>query len=117
MGWQLSRKDNQYRIYSTISDSWLTDWISREEALAVWYDSALMDFKKKVIEQYLGFPCYWGNHDDHRRTSVFMDEDRHAARAQWLKKLSDTHDEDEYYELVDEMFEKIKAELEVKEDK
>lgn len=109
MGWQLSRKDDKFRIWSTISDSWLTDWISREEALAVWYDDALMDFKKKVIEKYLGFPCYWHDRDSNK---VFMDEDRHERLCQWLKKLSDMHDEGEYYRMIDEMFEKIKVELE-----
>lgn len=111
MGWQLSRKDDQYRIWSTISDRYITEWISRDEALAVWYDSALMDFKKKVIEKYLGFPCYWSDRDS-RSNKIFMDEDRHVQLCQWLKKLSDTHDEDEYYKLVDEMYEKIRVELE-----
>lgn len=109
MGWYLSRKDNQYCIWSSISDQYITDWISREEALAVWYDSTLIDFKKKVIEKYLGFPCYW---HDCNSNKVFMDEDRHAQLCQWLKKLSDTHDEDEYYRIVDEMYEKIKKEVE-----
>lgn len=112
MAWHLSRKDDQYRIWSTISDQYITDWISREEALAIWYDSTLMDFKKKVIEQYLGFPCYWGNYDSDKIGAIFMDEDRHVQLCQWLKKLSDTHDEDEYYKLVDEMYEKIRVELE-----
>ena len=80
--------------------------------LAVWYDDVLMQFKKSVIEQYLKFPCHWGNHDSNNYRAIHMDEERHAQLVQWLKKLSDTHDPDEYYRLVDETYEKIKEELE-----
>lgn len=111
MAWQLSRKDNLYRIWSTISDSWLTDWISREEALAVWYDSALMDFKKKVIEQYLKFPHFWSDRDNH---CYIKDDVANERYVQWLHELSEKQNGDEYYQFVDEMFEKIKTELEVK---
>jgi len=111
MGWQLSRKDNLYRIWSTFSDQYITDWISREEALAVWYDDTLMNFKKEVIRKYLLFPDFWFDHD--AQWSI-KDEVAHARYSQWWQELSEKQNEEEYCQFVDEMFEKIKAELEEK---
>lgn len=109
MGWNLSRKDNQYRIWSTVSDQYVTDWISREEVFEHWYDDALLQFKKKVIEQYLKFPDFWGDHDSHR---YIKDDAGHERYGQWLHELSKKHNEDEYYQFVDESFKKIRAEVE-----
>lgn len=111
MSWHLSRKDDKYRIWSTVSDQYITDWISREEALAVWYDDALIGFKKNVIGQYLKFPNYWGNHDNEDYRAIYMDEEQHQKHVQWLAKLATIHDPDEYVKVIDETYEKIVQEL------
>jgi hypothetical protein len=111
MSWQLSHKDNQYRIWSTVSDQYITDWISQEEALAVWYDSALVDFKKKVIEHYLKFPHFWSDRDSH---GYIKDDVANERYGQWLHELSEMPDEENYRQFVDEWYEKINAELEGK---
>ncbi len=107
MGWQLSRKGDQYRIWSTISDQYVTEWISREEVLACWYDDALMQFKKKVIEQYLKFPHFWGNRDTH---TLISDDAANERYGQWLHELSEKREEEAYYTFIDETFEKVRRE-------
>ena len=110
MSWQLSRKGDRYRIWSTVSDQYITDWMSRNEALAVWYDDALMSFKKKVIEQYLLFPHHWGDQDS-GRTTIIMDDERKEKLQQWLVQLSATQTAEDYETLVDEMYEMVAQEL------
>lgn len=106
MAWKIAQKDGYYRIWSTVSDQWITDWVSRTEAIAIYYDDALCQFKKKVIEKYFSFPHHWSGDD-----GIINDEEGHDRLLAWLETLS-TKREDEYYQYIDETFEKIREELE-----
>jgi hypothetical protein len=111
MGWRISRKDNQYRIWSTVSDEWLTEWMSRKEFIKFYHDDMLIDFEKKIIEQYYKFPHMWCD-KDRLATALISDEEGYKAWVQWMKRLSETKDYDEYIKLVEETYDNIMKELE-----
>jgi hypothetical protein len=106
MSWEASQKDGKYRIWSTISDAWLTDWIDRNEAIKLYYDCTLLGFKKKIIEQYYKFPHFWVSHDSNN-CNIIYDEEGHRRFVEWMQLLNSKKDPDEYYKLIDEIYEKI----------
>ena len=68
MSWLLKhrKKDNKWRIWTTISDGWLTDWLSENEIkeYLTWRDG--FDSKLKAIETYMTFPAGWHDKDSHK---------------------------------------------------
>lgn len=65
MSWLLKhrKKDNKYRIYTTISDGWITDWLTESEMKEhlIW-EQAFRN-KEKAIEIMMTFPEGWYNYD------------------------------------------------------
>lgn len=116
MSWEITQKDGQYRIWSTISDTWLTDWIDRREAIRFYYDHALMDFKKRIIEEFYKFPHMWTDHDSNSCNRI-DDEEGYRRYIEWLELLnSSMKDSKTYYKLVDEIYDRIMKALDI-EDK
>lgn len=111
MSWQIAQKDGKYRIWSTISDTWLTDWIDRKEAIKFYYDDALLKFKKRVIEEYYKFPHMWGLHNDISYARYIDDDQGYESLMQWLKALISKENPDEYCQLIEETYDKIMKEL------
>lgn len=109
MSWRIAQKNGLYRIWSTISDEWLTDWISRKEAIQFYYDDMLVDFKKRIIEKYKSFPNHCNSHDE--PNTLITDKEGYQEYMAWLHKLGNTKNADEYYALIDEEFSKIMADL------
>src|SRR4051794_27764036 len=82
MGWLLKhrKKDNRWRIWTTVSDGWITDWLSESELkaeLAARYEE---DFKLKVIEAYMSFPNGWFDKDTHKR---LLNQEGQQAYMDW----------------------------------
>lgn len=59
-------KDTKWRLWTTISDGWLTDWLTEEEMKAVLADDYKRDYKLKVIEAYWTFPHKYYDKDTHK---------------------------------------------------
>jgi hypothetical protein len=112
MGWKVSRLRDKYRIWSTITDSWQTSWIDRREAIAFYYESALVDFKKDIIKKYLLFPHHWGSYDG----KLMVDYDRNEAYCKWMQELMDKPDE-QYCKFIDETFSSVTKQLGIEESK
>ncbi len=106
MGWEVSQKDGKYRIWSTISDAWITDWISRKEAIRFYYDDAFMSFKKKIVEQFYKFPHMWSDYDSNS-CNYIDDEEGYTRWKEWMALLNATTEPEEYVKLIDEIFDKI----------
>jgi hypothetical protein len=105
MGWQIAQKAGKFRIWSTVSDAWLTDWLIREEAVKFYYDDALLAFKKQVIEKYLSFPHHWPDHDSDRM-KVIINEEGSERYIAWMEELRGKTGE-EYPAFINETFERI----------
>lgn len=109
MGWQIAQKDGQYRIWSTISDAWLGKWISREEALGVYHEHTLLEFKEKFIREYFTFPQLWTDRATGRR--IPLSQEHNDAYDKWMDELVKKRGE-AYAQFINETYEKIMRELE-----
>lgn len=93
MGWRFEQKDDKFRVWSTVVDDYLTDWLDRSQVLEYIYESRLRQFKKEIIEVSLTFP------DKTMRveSNIFhSDMTRRDVHTKWIKALhllkGDTHD-------------------------
>ncbi len=105
MGWEVAQKADKVRIWSTISDAWLTDWITRDEAIGFYYDNALLAFKKQVIQKVLSFPHYWPEHGKGRR-AVIVNQEGSERYLAWMHELTSKSSE-EYDAFINETFNAI----------
>jgi len=83
MSWLIKhrKKDDKYRLWTTISDGWITDWLTRDEMIKVVsfdYKEALKD---KVRKLQLTFPNGWHDKDSHAR----INDERYKTEADWHK--------------------------------
>lgn len=101
MGWRFDKKGDKYRIWSTITDSYLTDWYSRKEILAYMYRYRIQDFKKDIIELYMSFP-------DKRRTmegnKIHIEQERRETHSAWVQHLLYDLEGKEYEIEIERMF-------------
>jgi hypothetical protein len=95
MGLQLQHrdKDNKWRAWTTISDGWLTGWITESEMKLYMVERAEQRFKLEAIEVMMSFPNGYGNKDG-KFMSVFTGPvmDYHNWHNQVLKDY-ETYDE------------------------
>lgn len=56
MGWIIENKKNLYRVWSTISDDWITDWNTRNEILKYLIKRKRSVFNKEIKNLKETFP-------------------------------------------------------------
>lgn len=69
MGWRLKqhKRTKRWRIWSTITDSYCTDWLTEEELKAELASHYEEEYKLQVIEVYMAFPHGWTDKDSYKR--------------------------------------------------
>lgn len=109
MGWQVAyrKRDNTYRLWSTISDDWLTDWSTKQDIQKYIAEDMLLDHKKQIIKMCLGFPNLWPAKGS---LSYIKDEAGHDRYGDWLKVLNEATEET-YIELVETKYNEVIGEL------
>jgi hypothetical protein len=109
MTWQVAHRDSdkKYRIWSTISDSWITEWETKQGILTFIATSYLQEYKGKVVELYLEFPHNWPAREGGKR--MIRDEEGSENYLAWLKTLSQSGDD--YYETVEKKYNEVVKEL------
>jgi hypothetical protein len=109
MGWRVGyrEKDNKYRLWSTISDTWLTDWSPKKDIQRDIAQQYLWEYKKKVVEMYLDFPHHWPSSEGAR---LMVDEEAGKRYRDWLEELINAGDR--YYDVLDKRFNEVMKELE-----
>jgi hypothetical protein len=100
MGWQLKHraKDNKWRVWTTVSDGWITDWLTEDEAKTFLSYEYNEDYKLKVIKTYWTFPHGWSDRDTGK---ILDNREALIAFSEW--HLEATKSED-YYAEVDKKF-------------
>lgn len=93
MGWQISikeikNKEAKYKIWSTISDSYITDWLTKKEFIQFIFWNKLEDFMRDFLKSVIPFPDRWTNHDNNNR--IDLPENRAIIN----KILNDSFDND-----------------------
>lgn len=109
MGWQVAyrERDKKYRLWTTISDGWLTDWGTKQEIQRYIADAMLLEHKKQVIKMCLGFPDLWPSKDS---LCYIKDEVAHDRYADWLKILNEATEET-YVDLIESKYNEVMSEL------
>lgn len=82
MGWEIDKRqkdgNEEFRIWSTSSDSWITSWMSRNSMISLFDEQYQRDAKLETIEKFMKFPFnsarydsggYWG--DNHEGASSY----------------------------------------------
>lgn len=104
MGWETEHREkdgkDEYRIWTTISDTYLNNWSSREQIVKEHAFRIMNDAKLKVIEKFMSFP---------NRTII---KGRYRSKnSEGLTKFFDWQtqalESDSYYELVDEKYKEV----------
>ena len=72
MSWLLKyrKKDNKWRIWTTISDGWITDWLTENEVKQALSNEYKRDYRLQVIECYMTFPAGWHDKDTHKLLAI-----------------------------------------------
>lgn len=111
MGWQIAyrEKDKKYRLWSTVSDSWLTDWSTKKDVQRYIAEDYLWEYKKHVIELYFRFPHHWPSRDS-AAYKYMTDEAAAQEYGAWLQTLVDAGD-DTYCEVIENTYNEVIKEL------
>jgi len=58
MSWSIQhrKKDDKYRLYSSICNEWLTDWVSRNDILVFIHYRKIIEFQQEMIKLFMTFP-------------------------------------------------------------
>lgn len=97
-------KDGKWRLWSSISDAWLTDWLTEDEMKQEIAAEHVLRYKLSVIEALWTFPYGYYEKDTHKR--LHNADDAHKAFLDWLSKASQS---DDYCEQVNKKFDEMKG--------
>lgn len=96
---------NYYKFYSTISDQYTSDWLTRNQAILYLAQNAETDYKLKVIQEFMAFPEKFYTTDDEL---LVNSRERTSLYYEWNLKLLNS---DNYYEALDKKFNEIMEQL------
>ena len=96
MGWRFDKQGDKYRVWSTVVDEYLTDWLDRSDVLAYIYQDRLESFKKGIIELYMSFPDKRGTIEGNK---IHMDRNLRVCYSIWTIELFNLEDEEYDQEL------------------
>lgn len=106
MGLRVERKDELFKLTSTVSEERLheKEWISKKEAKAILVDRVLHDFISKIIEIHLEFPHHYSCH------GKYIIEPPEILGSRWM--LDNAYGEDGWDRMLAK-FKEIASELEL----
>lgn len=102
--------ERQYRLWTTISDGWLTKWCSRKKALQYLAWDMEFHYKKRFIEVYYRFPHDFGDKDAGVMRCI-VDEEGNKRLSEWNEKVMKSFESNYYYDLIESEYKKIMKEL------
>jgi len=105
VGWRLKEKNSKYRIWSTISDTYITDWLTRNEILIQLAEYKIIKAKEEAIDEYYRFPNMWSVNGKRNRDPI-----REQAYFDWQTKLRALSD-NKYNTFVNKEYRRIMKEL------
>lgn len=68
---QHREKDDKWRLYTTISEGWLTGWLTADNMKRVLEDQYQIDYRLKVIEAHWTFPHGYYDRSTQKRLTNF----------------------------------------------
>lgn len=106
MGWEIEHRTengkDEYRIWTTITDSYLTNWSSREQIVKDHAFHIMNEAKLKVIEKFMSFP----NMTIVRGDGRYRNENSEGKTSflEWAMEISRSNS---YYEQVEEKYKEV----------
>lgn len=102
-------KDNKWRMWSTISDQWITDWLTEDEVRRALVTALEYHYKVEVIERIWSFPHGYYEKDisfkDGRPfNKSFNNWEGYKAFTKWDLEATRS---DDYYAAVDKKFKEL----------
>src|SRR5437870_5050820 len=94
-------KDEKWRLWSTISDGWLTDWLTEAEMKQYLVTELEYDYKVKVIERLWSFPHGYYDKDEN---NMFDNRKAYIAFTEWHLEATRS---DDYYAEVDKKLKEL----------
>jgi len=98
MGWRLEIKDEKYRIYSTVVDDYISNYMNKNELIRFLFWHRFEELMRKMLEDIIIFPNNWIdketekylNCDEEKRNEFFtMLNDRKKVFEQFFTKIKD----------------------------
>lgn len=94
-------KDNKWRLWTTISDGWITEWLTENEMKRQIADDYRQDYKIQIIEAYWTFPH---GYYDKGLSKMMTNFPAVHEFTQWHLEALESED---YYAKVDEKFNEV----------
>lgn len=97
MGWLVSIKETEegkkYRLWTTISDGWLTEWSTKDEIIKFLFWNKFRDLMEGVLKDGMDFPNGWYDKKTHNRISSEKNNTFHEFMCNDLNFKGKTRDE------------------------
>lgn len=94
------KKDDKWRLWSTVSDEWATDWHTEDEIKQEIAAELEYEYKLQVIKAYMTFPNEYYDKDTEKR---WYDLKKHDAFYDWQKQIF----KGDYCEEIDKKFNEL----------
>lgn len=108
MGWLVSIKETEegkkYRLWTTISDGWLTEWSTKDEIIKFLFWQKFIKFMEGVLEDGMDFPNGWYDKKNTRRIFDENNNTFHEFMYKGLKVKGKSRDEvlvEKFSEIID----------------
>jgi hypothetical protein len=108
MGWLVSIKETpkgtKYRLWTTISDGWLTEWSTKDEIIKFLFWNKFRKLMEGVLEDAMDFPNGWYDKKNTRRIFDENNNTFHEFMFKGLKVKGKSSDEvllDKFSEVID----------------
>jgi hypothetical protein len=73
MGWLIKIEEKEgtakYKVWSTVVDEFITDWMTRDEFIKYLFWKKFMDFMKDFTKEAMTFPDNWADKDEFKYLS------------------------------------------------
>jgi hypothetical protein len=98
MGWLIEQKKDKYRVYSTISDEYITEYIGKEELVRFVFWHKFERFMEDMLKEMICFPHGWTEkktgklmHSGTEKHEEYFEiiRDRKTKYVQFLNKLEE----------------------------
>lgn len=109
MGRCLDIKGKKYRVWTGVSDGWLTGWLTKDEMKSYIAHEARIEYKKKLVEDLWLFPYHWQTKD--RKVLFCSAEDREAHFDWQMDVLNEERDWKKYERILDDKIEELTKDL------
>lgn len=76
MSWLLETKEDKYRIFSTITEGYITKSLTKKELLRFMFGYKVHNLLKEQVQDIVGFPYGWYDSENHSPLDCSQEQHR-----------------------------------------